>query len=438
MTNFKVSPNEVFSTLQKHLFYDGPPIVFDLEKSSGVWVVDSITNKTYLDMFSFFVSLPLGFNHPVLHTPHWQNRLLRAAIHKPSNGDSYTQDFASFVKTFSDVVVPPGFNHLFFIDGGTLAIENALKVAFDWKIKKVGYNVQENDLSVLHFEESFHGRSGYTLSLTNTAPVKTKLYPKFSWPRVSNPKLRFPINDAEIRRVQAAEDEALHTINNIMDDQGLSIAAMVIEPIQGEGGDNHFRPEFFQALRKIADEREVMFIVDEIQTGMGMTGKMWAYEHYGIQPDIIAFGKKAQACGIMVNNRVDEVKDNVFVEASRIDSTWNGNLVDMVRCEAFLEVYQEEGLVENARIVGEYLLNSLIALSERTGKIHNIRGKGLMCAFDFATSQLRTEFMKQAFEVQMLLITCGATSVRLRPALIFTKDNVDEFIFRVETILKRL
>ena len=438
MTEFKVSPNEVFSTLQKHLFYDGPPIVFDLDASYGIWVIDSITGKEYMDMFSFFVSLPLGFNHPLFYTSHWTNRLLRAAIHKPSNGDSYTQDFASFVKTFSDVVVPSGFNHLFFIDGGTLAIENALKVAFDWKIKKVDYSIQESDLSVLHFEESFHGRSGYTLSLTNTSPVKTKLFPKFSWPRVPNPKLRFPINDTEIKRVQVAEDEVIHIINNVMDDQGQSVAAMVIEPIQGEGGDNHFRPEFFQALRKIADERDVMFIVDEIQTGMGMTGKMWAYEHYGIQPDIIAFGKKAQTCGIMVNNRVDEVKDNVFVEASRIDSTWNGNLVDMVRCEAFLEVYQEEGLVENARIVGEYLLNSLITLSERTGKIHNIRGKGLMCAFDFDTTALRTEFMRQAFEAQMLLITCGATSVRLRPALIFTKDNVDEFVSRVETILKRL
>ena len=127
------------------------------------------------------------------------------------------------------------------------------------------------------------------------------------------------------------------------------IAALIIEPIQGEGGDNHFRKEFFHTLRRLCDEYDMMFILDEVQTGVGLTGKMWAYQHFDFEPDILAFGKKTQVCGIMVSNRVDEVKDNVFKVSSRLNSTWGGNLVDMVRCQKYLEVIKEENLVKNCR-----------------------------------------------------------------------------------------
>ena len=167
-----------------------------------------------------------------------------------------------------------------------------------------------------------------------------------------------------------------------MRDNPDDIAALIIEPIQGEGGDNHFRPEFFHALRRLADEHDFMFIVDEVQTGLGTTGRMWAIEQMGVKPDMIAFGKKAQVCGVMVNDRIDEVAENVFVVSSRINSTWGGNLVDMVRAQRYLEIIEEEELVQNARAMGQVLLDGLIALSEDSDLIANARGRGMMLAFD--------------------------------------------------------
>ena len=131
------------------------------------------------------------------------------------------------------------------------------------------------------------------------------------------------------------------------------------------GGDHHFRKEFFIELRKICDDEEIMFIIDEVQTGIGITGKMWAHEHFDIKPDILAFGKKTQICGIMVGKRVDEIKDNVFVVKSRLNSTWAGNLVDMVRCQRYIEVIKGENLVRNAEIQGKHLLQGLEELSQK-------------------------------------------------------------------------
>ncbi len=242
-------------------------------------------------------------------------------------------------------------------------MENALKTAFDWKVRKnLAAGKGEKGTQIIHFREAFHGRTGYTLSLTNTAdPRKYMYFAKFDWPRIINPKLRFPVTEAVLQRVVAEEAQAIAEIEKAVRDNPDDIAALIIEPIQGEGGDNHFRPEFFHALRRLADEHDFMFIVDEVQTGLGATGRMWAIEHMGVKPDIIAFGKKAQVCGIIVGDRIDEVADNVFDVSSRINSTWGGNLVDMVRSQRYLEIIEAEDLVKNAQGMGELLLGGMIA-----------------------------------------------------------------------------
>jgi L-lysine 6-transaminase len=158
-------------------------------------------------------------------------------------------------------------------------------------------------------------------------------FPRFDWPRITNPKLEFPVTQAVLERVVAEEAQAVAEIEQAVRANPDDIAALIIEPIQGEGGDNHFRPEFFRELRRLADEHDFMFIVDEVQTGLGATGKLWGVEHMGVRPDIIAFGKKTQVCGIMAGDRIDEVEDNVFVVSSRLNSTWGGSLVDMVRSQ---------------------------------------------------------------------------------------------------------
>src|SRR5437764_164380 len=146
---------------------------------------------------------------------------------------------------------------------------------------------RERGAQIMHLREAFHGRTGYTLSLTNTAdPRKTQYFPKFDWPRIDNPKLRFPVDDDVEPRERAAIEQAKRFIAERKDD----IAAFIMEPIQGEGGDNHFRPEFLKAVRQLCDENDMLLIFDEVQTGVGLTGKMWCFQHFGIEPDIFCFG----------------------------------------------------------------------------------------------------------------------------------------------------
>ena len=289
----KITPDKVHETIARNMLADGFGLVLDLNKSYGMHIIDEKTGDMYMDLFTFFASSPLGLNHPKLHSKAVMDELAFASVNKPSNSDIYTVLMAEFVDTFSKIAKPDYMKYLFFIAGGTLAVENGLKVAFDWKVRKnfiKGYK-EEKGQQVIHFRQAFHGRSGYTLSLTNTDPDKIRYFPKFNWPRIVNPKITFPL-DAHlgeiIRLEQQAENEIYSAIKNNPDD----IAVIIIEPIQGEGGDNFFRKEFFEKLREIADENEILLMFDEIQTGFGATGKMWYFQHAGIEPDIVVFGKK--------------------------------------------------------------------------------------------------------------------------------------------------
>ncbi len=435
----KIKPENVIESMSKHMLVDVVPIIADLEKSFGNNLVDAVNGKSYLDCFSYIASNPIGHNHPGLSDKAFQEKLLKASLVKPSNSDFYCVELAEFVDAFATIAKPDEFKYLFFIDGGALAVENALKTAFDWKVRK---NLERGDKSelgskIIHFKQAFHGRSGYTLSLTNTAdPRKIKFFPKFDWPRITNPKVHFPLEDSldeVIKLEKQAESEIMQALKDNKDD----IAAIIIEPIQGEGGDNHFRPEFHKLLRKIADENELLLIYDEVQSGLGLTGKMWAYQHYGIVPDIVCFGKKTQVCGIMVGERVDEVENNVFKEASRINSTWGGGLSDMVRSQKNLEIIRDEKLVENAASVGEYLLERLQNLDAvKSGKVDNPRGKGLLCALDAKDAEHRDKIFVNCFKSGLLILKCGIKTLRLRPSLTFTKQNVDKFIDVLEESIK--
>lgn len=425
---FPVQPNEVFPTLREHMLVDGFDHVVDLQRSHGAYFVEGRSGKEFLDFFTCIASMPIGMNHPKMTDPSFVHFLGQAALNKPSNSDIYTTEMATFVKTFFALGVPDHFRYAFFIDGGTLAVENALKVAFDWKVRRnfaKGYR-RERGHSILHFERAFHGRSGYCMSLTNTDPTKTALFPQFTWPRVISPFLQFPVTDAEIARVATLEDMAIRQMQQAFLDNRDDIAAIILEPIQGEGGDNHFRPEFLQRLRTLADENEALLIFDEVQTGVGITGRMWAHEALGVKPDIMSFGKKMQVCGILVGPRVDDVPDNVFHTSSRINSTWGGSLVDMVRATRYLEIIAEDGLVENAATVGAYLQQQLSGLAANDARISNVRGMGLFCAFDLPSTDERNAFLKRAYDNGLLLVGSGTRSVRFRPPLTLTPDLVDK------------
>jgi L-lysine 6-transaminase len=434
-----MKPTDVHKTLGRYMFADGFDLVLDLKKSKGCRIYDSRTGKYFLDGFSFFATAPLGCNHPAMTTPEFIKKMGEIAINNPTNSDIYTVEMAEFVDIFAKYAVPKLFPHLFFVSGGALAIENGLKTAFDWKIRKnIARGNGEKGRQIIHFKEAFHGRTGYTLSMTNTFNLnKTKYFPKFNWPRIDNPKIRFPLTNANLKDVQEREKQAVNEIENAVAQNPDDIAALIIEPIQGEGGDNHFRKEFFHELRQLCDDHEMMFIIDEVQSGVGLTGKMWAYQHFDFEPDILAFGKKTQVCGIMVGNRVDEVKENVFHVQSRLNSTWGGNLIDMVRCQKYLEIIEEEHLVKNAETQGKRLLQGLEAIEKKyPQKISNARGRGLMCAFDLQTSLKRDELKDKLYANNLLVLTCGSTTIRFRPPLTISSYEVDEILEIVEKTVK--
>lgn len=416
-----ILPENVIRTLGSKILIDNQSIVVDLKRSQGSWVVDERSGKQYLDCFSQFASQPLGWNHPKMIAQ--KDRLIEVAVNKVANSDMYTTQFAEFVSKFSEFT--EDFKYHFYICGGALAVENALKTAFDWKMKKMGIKEDKaaNSLQVIYLKEAFHGRSGYTISMTNNDnPRNPKVwgFPKFNWKKIHNPKVWHNLNGIDDIKAKNSETIAINEAKKIL--QKGNVAAIILEPIQGEGGDNHFRYEFLKSLRDMADEHEALLVFDEVQTGMGLTGKTWAYQHFGIVPDIMSFGKKVQVCGICSSSRIDEVPDNVFHEPSRINSTWGGNIVDMVRSTMHMEIIQEDQLILNAKEVGEYFLNKIKNLY---GKIKNIRGKGLMMAFDLKDTEQRNNVLSK-LEDNLLAIPCGTKSIRLRPHLDFSKIEADQ------------
>lgn len=439
MEPVQLKPDEALPALRRAMLVDGLQIVLDLEASQGCELVDAATGERYLDLFGFVSSNALGMNHPRLTEPAVAAEIGRIALHKPSNSDIYNVAMAEFVETFRRVLGDPRLPHHFFIEGGGLAIENALKAAFDYKSRLNEARGLSPDLGaqVVHLRHAFHGRTGYTMSLTNTDPVKTARYPKFDWPRITAPYLGTD-DKGSPRPVEQLEAISLRAAEKAFATYGPDIAACIVEPIQSEGGDHHFRPEYLQALQRITHAHDALFIVDEVQTGVGMTGTAWAYQQLGLEPDIVAFGKKTQVCGIMAGGKLDEVRDNVFAVSGRLNSTWGGGLVDMVRAKHILATIETDGLIERAAEVGRWLLAELEALAGRQPLLTDPRGRGLLCAFSLPSPEFRTRFLSELLKRGVIMLGCGDRSVRLRPPLVITTDELRRGLDAIEDTLVAL
>ena len=432
----QTSPDRVHEVLSRSILVDGLDLVLDLTRSEGSYLVDAREGRRYLDMFSFVASSALGMNHPGLtDDDEFCAELLQAALNKPSNSDVYSVAMAGFVETFVRVLGDPALPHLFFVEGGALAVENALKVAFDWKSRRNQAHGVDPALGtrVLHLRGAFHGRSGYTLSLTNTKPVTVARFPKFDWPRIDAPFIRSGVD------MDALEAESLRQARAAFETHPHDIACFVAEPIQGEGGDRHFRPGFFAAMRELCDEYDALLIFDEVQTGCGLTGTAWAYQQLGVQPDVVAFGKKTQVCGVMAGRRVDEVADNVFAVASRLNSTWGGNLADMVRARRILEVIEADDLFDHAADQGRYLRARLEQLAhDFPGVVLEPRGRGLMCAFSLPSTADRDELVRRLWQRAVIVLPAGQDGVRFRPALTVSRADIDAAMGAVRGALTAL
>src|SRR5690242_17421920 len=436
-----VAPDQVHEALGRHVLADGFRLVYDTRASRGSWVVDELSGEKYLDLYTFFASAPLGSNpRGLADDPEFMAVLAEVAANKPANPDMYTTHYAQFVETFARVLGDPALPHLFFVEGGALAVENALKTAFDWKSRRNEAAGRPAGLGtkVLHLTRAFHGRSGYTLSLTNTDPGKTDRFPKFDWPRIDVPAVRFPLADHR-DEVERAEARALAQAQAAFERFPHDIACFIAEPIQGEGGDNHMRPEFLQAVQAMCREGDALFVLDEVQTGVGLTGTAWAYQQLGLEPDIVAFAKKVQLGGIMAGRRVNEVPDNVFTVSSRINSTWGGGLADMVRSRRLLEIIERDGVFGHVAATGAWLLPELQEVADRfPGLVSNVRGRGLMCAFDLPGTAERDSLLSIMREEKILLLPCGPRSIRFRPALPITTEELSTGLKGLDRGLSRL
>src|SRR6516164_7117862 len=225
-----VEPQNVIAELQKHILVDGFKLVFDLEKSRGSRFVDAATGRELIDLYSFYASQPIGFNHPYFDRPEVKADMLAAAKVKVANADIYTVQYATFVQTFARVAGMPPMDRYFFIEGGALAVENALKAAMDWKVRKnLAAGRGARGTEIVHFERAFHGRSGYTLSLTNTEPRKTDYFAKFNWPRLPAPALNFTLPEPTRTWDAAARERQIEArLRELLTARAVDIAALII------------------------------------------------------------------------------------------------------------------------------------------------------------------------------------------------------------------
>ena len=446
-----MKPQEAKNNIGKRILADGMDQIIDLNKSHGSWLVDSRDDKEYLDLFSMFASLSVGYNHPYLLEN--KDRLMSSALNKPTNSDVYSMEMAAFVDTMGRIAQPQYLPYAFYIEGGGLAVENALKTAFDWKVRKnLSKGIKNKGSQIIHFKECFHGRTGYTMSLTDSPdPRKTLYFPKFDWPRIDNPKINFPLNDENLEDVINKENIALEQIKDAIRNNPDDIAGLIIEPIQGEGGDNHFRCEFFKELRNLANEEEFLLIYDEVQTGVGITGNMWAHQSFtphsckcdcedaSTAPDIISFGKKTQVCGIFASKRLDEVDGHVFHESSRLNSTWGGSLVDMVRFTIYLEIIEKENLVQNANDMGNHLSKCLNDLqANHPNIVSNVRNKGLFGAFDLNDGEQRDSLVGAILNEGAMMLGCGTKSIRFRPHLNITEQEMNDGFSMIDRAISNI
>ncbi|KAK0673961.1 putative 4-aminobutyrate aminotransferase [Cercophora samala] len=437
--------NEVFDTRSLNM-------LTDYYKSAGNYIADPDGN-ILLDVYAQIASIPVGYNNPSLIKAAQSPQMIQGLINRPALGNFPPHDWADVLKAGILKVAPKGLNQVFTAMAGSDANETAYKAAFMYRRQQerggahVEFTEEEmssamlnqspgasQNLSILSFKTGFHGRLFGSLSTTRSKPIHKLDIPAFDWPQATFPQLKYPL-DQHVEENAAAEKAALEEVEHLIKNYHVPPCAVVVEPIQSEGGDNHASPAFFRGLREITKKNNVLLIVDEVQTGVGATGKFWAHEHWDLPspPDMVTFSKKAQTAGYYFGN--PELRPN---KPYRQFNTWMGDPARALLFKGIIEEIEKFGLVEHTAKVGDYLYKRLEELGGRyKGQVENLRGKGMgtFIAFD---NPKRDEFLKRAKAEGVNIGGSGERAVRLRPMLVFEEKHADQLVEGLERVIKSL